>query len=64
MLREHSDEITPEIDLPVAAVIIETMLEAILAHPVHAQDGTLAREATRLITRYLAVSKVPPLPLR
>lgn len=62
MLREHSDEIAREIDIPTAATIIETILEAlahraVLAHPVHAQDDMLAKEATRLITRYLAVSK-------
>ena len=43
MLREHSDEIAPEI----------------LAHPVHAHDDTLAQKATRLITRCLAISESP-----
>ena len=62
MLRKHSDEIAPGTDLATAATIIETMMEAlahraIVDHPVHAQDDMLAKEATRLITRYLAVSK-------
>jgi AcrR family transcriptional regulator len=61
MLRKHADEISPEVDLDVAATIIETMLEAlahrvILAQPKHAQDDTLVIEVTRLITRYLAIS--------
>jgi AcrR family transcriptional regulator len=61
MLRKHSDEIAPGIDLATAATMVETMLEAlthraILAHPVHAQDDTLAKEATNMSTRYLAVS--------
>lgn len=61
-LRLHADEIAPEIDLATAATVIETVLEAIahrikLAHPEDVQDDTLAKEATRLITRYLAASK-------
>jgi AcrR family transcriptional regulator len=62
MLRRHSDEIAPEIDLATAATIIETVLEALahrvkLADPAHAQDDAVAKEATRLITHYLAVSR-------
>ncbi len=61
-LRLHADEIAPEIDLATAATIIETVLEAVahrikLAHPADVQDDALAKEATRLITRYLAASK-------
>jgi AcrR family transcriptional regulator len=62
MLREHSDEIDPGIDLATAATIIQTMMEAIAhravsTHPVQARRDALATEATRLITRYLAVSR-------
>jgi AcrR family transcriptional regulator len=62
MLRKHSDEIAPEIDLAMAATIIETVLEALthrvlLANPATGRDGRLAEEATRLITQYLAVSR-------
>jgi AcrR family transcriptional regulator len=62
VLRNHSDEIAPEIDLATAATIIETVLEALahrvkLARPAHVQDDALTREASRLIMRYLAVSR-------
>jgi AcrR family transcriptional regulator len=58
MLRKHEDEIAPEIDLATAAAIIETTLQA-LSHRMAARttltpDGTLAKEAARMITRYLA----------
>ncbi len=58
MLRMHLDEIAPDIDLPTAATIIQTLLEALahrvrLAVPPRAADDVLAREATRLITSYL-----------
>jgi AcrR family transcriptional regulator len=57
-LRKHANEIAPEIDLAVAATIIETMLEAIahrivLARPSHDGHEALARETVRMITRYL-----------
>jgi AcrR family transcriptional regulator len=60
MLERHADEISPDIDIAAAATLIETVLEAlahraVLARPAHLQDGTLAREATRLITRYLTL---------
>jgi AcrR family transcriptional regulator len=60
MLRKHADEIAPEIDLPVAATVIETLLEALahrvgLIHTAPMESELLAREATRLVTRYLAV---------
>lgn len=59
MLRQHAREIAPDIDLPTAAVVIETLLEglahkATLAHAAPAHQEVLAAEATRLITRYLA----------
>jgi AcrR family transcriptional regulator len=59
MLRKHANEIAPEIDLGVAATIIETVVEALthrvlLTDPAHGRDDRLAKEATRLITRYLA----------
>jgi AcrR family transcriptional regulator len=69
MLRKHAAEIAPEIDLAVAATILQTMLEA-LAHRLltgmehddmsHTQTDrrkreVLAIEVTRLITRYLAI---------
>jgi hypothetical protein len=60
MLRKHADEISPDIDVATAATVIETILEAlahraVLARPAHPQDALLAREATRLITRYLTL---------
>ena len=63
MLRKHSDEIAPEIDLVTAATIIETVLEALahrvaLAHPARAQDDVLAKETTRLIANYLGVKRM------
>ena len=66
VLRMHVDEIAPEIDLGTAAVIIETVLEAMahrikLADPANEQNDTLAKEATRLITHYLAGSSDIPL---
>lgn len=59
LLRRHADEIAPEVDLAVAATIIETVLEALahrvmLARTPPVPDDALAREAARLITRYLA----------
>jgi AcrR family transcriptional regulator len=62
VLQNHSDDIAPEIDLATAATIIETVLEALthrikLARPTHVQDDALTQEATRLIMRYLAVSR-------
>lgn len=62
VLRRHADEIRADVDLAVAAVMIETVLQA-LAHRVAlggpakaAKDGVLAREAARMITRYLRAS--------
>ena len=61
-LRKHAGEIAPEIDLATAATMIETTLEA-LAHramqsdPAHVQNDMLAREATRLISHYLAARR-------
>lgn len=62
MLRQHTDEIAPDIDIPTAAIVIETLLEAlahraVLGHPPHLQGDALAREATRLITNYLIVGE-------
>jgi AcrR family transcriptional regulator len=61
-LRKHADEIAPEIDLVTAAVMIETTLEALAhraasSHSAGPQNDALAREATRLISHYLAVGK-------
>jgi len=62
MLRRHSNELSPEIDLSAAAMIIETMLEA-LAHrvvqvePSPEQIDALATETVRLLTRYLIAEK-------
>ncbi len=59
MLRRHLDEIEAGVDIATAALLIETLLEA-LAHrmalqtPAARPDEALAVEATRLITRYLA----------
>jgi hypothetical protein len=60
MLRKHADEIAPDIDIAVAATIIETLLEAlahraVLAHPVHVEGTPIAKETTRLITSYLTL---------
>lgn len=57
VLRRHADEIAPDVDLPVAAAIIQTVVES-LAHRVAtgrapAEAGTLADEAARMVTRYL-----------
>jgi hypothetical protein len=58
MLRKHTDEIAPDVDIATAAMVIETILEAlayraVLAHPAHLQGERLAREAARLVTQYL-----------
>lgn len=58
-LRKYRDEIAPDIDIAVAATVIETILEAlahraISAHPTHVEGDVLAQEATRLIKGYLA----------
>jgi len=59
VLRMHSDEIAPDIDLSTAATIIETLLVA-LSHRaamagVKASEGEMiATETTCMITRYLA----------
>jgi AcrR family transcriptional regulator len=60
MLRNHADEIAPDIDIATAAAVIETVMEtlthrSVLAHPVHLRNDTLANEACRLITSYLTV---------
>jgi hypothetical protein len=58
MLREHADEIAPEVDIATAATVIETVLEAlahraVVAHPAHLRGERLAEAATRLVTGYL-----------
>jgi hypothetical protein len=60
MLRKHADEIAPSIDIAAAAIVIETLLEALAhraasAHPVRLESDVLAREATRLMTSYLTL---------
>lgn len=61
ILRTHADEIAPEIDLAAAATIIEAMLETLahrnLAAPAGGANGALAREAARMVTRYLAIGR-------
>jgi AcrR family transcriptional regulator len=57
-LREHADEIRPGLDIAAAAVMIETVLEALshrvaLGEPPRMSDDVLAGEATQLILRYL-----------
>jgi AcrR family transcriptional regulator len=59
LLRTHADEIAPEIDLPAAARLIQTTLEA-LAHraidPAQSQaarDERLIAETVRMLERYL-----------
>lgn len=61
VLARHREEIAPDIDIAVAADMIETLLEAIAhravqAHPAHLNGDPHAREATRLILSYLTVS--------
>ena len=62
ILRMHTDEIAPGIDLATAATIIETLLVALahraaLAPPATARDDVIAGETTEMITRYLAVDR-------
>lgn len=57
-LRRHAEDIAPGIDPALAATMIETTLEgiahrAVAAHPDQADSEALAREAFRLISRYL-----------
>jgi AcrR family transcriptional regulator len=61
LLLEHHAEIDPAIDLATAAMVIETVLEALahrigLADPAFVSKDALACETVRLITRYLATS--------
>lgn len=58
MLREHADEIAPDVDIATAATVIETTLEAlahraVVAHPAHLQGERLPKAATRLVTSFL-----------
>lgn len=60
LLRTHTDEIAPEVDIATAGIVIETLLEGlshrgVAGHPVAVPPETLAREATRLIVNYLTV---------
>ncbi len=59
MLRTHADEIAPDIDLVLAATMIETLLEAVSHRAVLAEADAsggmpVAEEATRMIHSYLA----------
>ena len=65
LLRDHSDEIEPDIDLAVAATIIETLLEALahrvkLADPLIMSGEALAKEAARVIEGYLSNHQLKP----
>ena len=58
VLRKHTDEIEPDIDLAIAATMIGTLLEGIAHRAVqsraeHFENDQLAREAVRLILGYL-----------
>ena len=58
MLRRHSEEIRPGLDIPMAAMVIETVLEelahkAVLAHPMRLEVNLLTNEAAQLIRSYL-----------
>jgi len=58
MLRKHEGEIAPGIDLALAAVVIEALLESLshrvmLAGKAPEHGDALAQEATRMIVRYL-----------
>lgn len=57
-LRRHSDEIRPDVDISMAAMVIEAVLEelahrAVLAHPMSLEVNLLSKEAARLIQSYL-----------
>lgn len=57
-LRKHAGEIAPDVDIAIAATVIETALEAlahraVVRHPAHVEDDLLAREAVRLVHGYL-----------
>jgi AcrR family transcriptional regulator len=60
-LRAHGDELDPDCDPAVAAIVVETSVEA-LAHRSLAErrdllaNGRLERETFRLVTRYLSPS--------
>jgi AcrR family transcriptional regulator len=59
VLRVHSGEIAPEVDLAVAATIIETLLVALahraaLTDPAPERADAIASEVTAMVTRYLA----------
>jgi len=58
MLREHADEIAPEVDIATAATVTETILEAlahraVTSHPTYLRGERLPQEAARLVTNYL-----------
>ena len=65
-LHRHQAEIAPEIDLPTAATLIETLLEALSHRTVQdrstsSPDVRLAAEAARMILRYLTAARnLPP----
>ena len=59
VLRMHADEIAPNIDLTIAATIIETLLVALshragMAEVKPGEGEVIATETTCMITRYLA----------
>jgi hypothetical protein len=61
VLRMHADEIAPDIDLSVAATIIEALLVALSHRAAMAGTGrgegeVIAAETTCMITRYLAAA--------
>ena len=61
VLRMHVGEIAPEIDLATASTIVETLLVALahraaLGDTAPVRNDAIAREATAMITRYLAAS--------
>jgi AcrR family transcriptional regulator len=67
ILRGHTDEIASDIDLAAAATLIEALLETLahrsLSSSSGSPDSTLANEAARMVTRYLAIrgrSRRPP----
>jgi AcrR family transcriptional regulator len=57
-LREHADEIAGDADLATAAMVIETILEALahraLTQPAQWESERLPAEAMRLVANYLA----------
>ena len=63
VLAPHRSEIDPSIDLPEAAMLIETLLEtvchrAVQDHPVHLEANVLRHHSRKMIVAYLTAPEV------